>query len=83
MTDSISDNMQILPQDTTAMRALILATFAERDAAARVVLRDLLHGAVQIDRRVVAGFPQQRDHALRLAERIGADQMRPLRKQRD
>ena len=48
-----------------------------------VIARDLLHRAVQIDRRVVAGLAQQRDHALRLAERIGADEMRALGKQRD
>ncbi len=59
------------------------AQFAERDAAAFVIARDLLHRAVQIDRCVVTGLAQQRDHALRLAERIGADQMRALGKQRD
>jgi len=48
-----------------------------RHAAALVVSRDLLYRAVQIDRRVVTGGTQQRDHALRLAQRIGADQMRP------
>ena len=58
------------------------AQLAERDAAALIIMRDLLHRAMQIDRRVVAGRAQQRDHALRLAERIGADQMRALRKQR-
>ncbi len=56
---------------------------AEGDAAALdnspVIV---FHRAVQIDRRVIAGRAQQRDHALRLAERIGADQMRALGKQR-
>ena len=47
-----------------------------------IVVRDLFHRAMQVDRRVVAGLADQRDHALRLAERIGADQMRALRKQR-
>ena len=64
------------------LHALDRTQFAERDAAALIVRRDLLHRAMQIDRRVVAGQTQQRDHALRLAERIGADQMRALRKQR-
>ena len=64
------------------LHALDRAQLAERDATAFIVVRDLLHRAVQIDRRVVAGLAQQRDHALRLAERIGADQMRALRKQR-
>jgi len=40
VTDSLSDNMQSLPQDAEALRALILATFAERDAA--ITERDLL-----------------------------------------
>ena len=40
MTDSLHDNMQSLPQDAEALRALILATFAERDAA--VTERDIL-----------------------------------------
>ena len=38
---------------------------------------------MQVDRRVIAGETKQRDHPLRLAERISADQMRALRKQRD
>ena len=33
--------------------------------------------------RRIGRFPDQRDHSLRLAERIGADQMRALGKQRD
>ena len=37
---------------------------------------------MEVDRRAVAGFAEKRDHALRLAERIGADEMRPLREQR-
>ena len=56
---------------------------AQRDAARHVVARQAFHRAVQIDRLVVAGLPDQRDHALRLAERIGADEMRALGKQRD
>ena len=59
------------------------AQLAERDAAALVVVRDALERAVQIDRLVVAGLADERDDALRLAERIGADEMRPLGKQRD
>jgi transposase len=40
VTDSLQDNMQSLPEDAEALRALILATFAERDAA--VTERDIL-----------------------------------------
>jgi hypothetical protein len=39
--------------------------------------------AVQVDRLVVSGLADQRDHALRLAERIGTDEMRAVGKQRD
>ena len=65
------------------VRAAHRLELAEIDAAAAVIARDLLHRAVQIDRLVVAGLADQRDHALRLAERIGADQMRALGKHRD
>ncbi len=58
------------------------AQVAQRHTAALIIAGDLFHRAMQIDRCVVAGFSQQRDHALCLAERIGADQMRALRKQR-
>ena len=40
MTDSLQQGMQNLPQDAEALRALVLATFAERDAA--VTERDIL-----------------------------------------
>ena len=73
----------IVPASSALLAPRTGAQFAERDAALDVIVRDLLHRAVQIDRRVVAGLAQQRDHALRLAERIGADQMRALGKQRD
>ncbi len=73
----------MVPARSAFFIALDRAQLAERDATAFIIARDLLHRAVQIDRRVVAGLAQQRDHALRLAERIGADQMRALRKQRD
>ena len=56
---------------------------AEHDAAALVVARERFHRAMQIDRPLVSGRADQRDHALRLAERIGADEMRALGKQRD
>jgi transposase len=47
VTDSLQENMQSLPQDAEALRALILATFAERDATvaerdAAVTERDIL-----------------------------------------
>ena len=57
--------------------------FAERDAAARVITGDAFHRAMQIDRRGMASLAQQRDDALRLTERIRADQMRALREQSD
>ena len=31
MTDSLQNNLQSLPEDAEALRALILVTFAERD----------------------------------------------------
>ena len=47
MTDSVSENMRNLPEDAEALRALVLATFAERDAMlaerdAAVTERDVL-----------------------------------------
>ena len=51
----------------------------ERDPLGLVEPAELLHRAVQVDRAVVAGVAQHPDHALRLAERIGADQVRALR----
>ncbi|GJE41460.1 hypothetical protein AEGHOMDF_0626 [Methylobacterium soli] len=58
-----------------------LRGLAEPDALALVELGQLLHGAVQVDRPVVAGLPQQRHDALRLAERVGADDVGALGKQ--
>ena len=55
----------------------------ERDALALVELGQFLHGAVEIDRLVVAGLPQQGHDPLRLAERVGADDMGALGEQRD
>ena len=46
-----------------------------------VVAGDAFERAMQIDRAVVTGLANERDDALRLAERIGADQMRALGKQ--
>jgi transposase len=40
VSDSLQENMQSLPEDVEALRALVLATFAERDAA--VIERDIL-----------------------------------------
>jgi hypothetical protein len=40
VTDSLQSYLQSLPEDNEALRALILATFAERDAA--VTERDIL-----------------------------------------
>ena len=74
--------MAIEPPSSAFFAPLTSAQFAEVHALG-VVARDLLHRAMQVDRRVVAGLAQQRDHALRLAERIGADEMRALGKQRD
>ena len=48
-----------------------------------VVARDRFHRAVDIDRSIVSGRAQHRHHALRLAERIGADQVRAFGKQLD
>src|SRR5262249_7370653 len=56
---------------------------AKRNAALSVVVCDFLHRAVQIDWRLVARFSQERDQALRLADRIGADEVRTFGKQRN
>src|SRR5262249_16501757 len=56
--------------------------FTERNAAADIVAGDALHCAMQIDRRGMARLAQQRDNALRLAQKIRADEMRTLREQR-
>jgi hypothetical protein len=40
-----------------------------------------LHGAVEVDWAVEALLAQQRHHPLRLAQRIGADDVRPLREE--
>ena len=56
---------------------------AEIDALFLIELAEFLERAVDIDRLRIAGLADQRDHPLRLAERIGADEMRPLRKLRD
>ena len=45
-----------------------------------VIVAELRQRAVDVDRPVVAGFAQQPDHPLRLAERIGADEMRAFGK---
>ena len=71
------------PASSALLAPRTSSQLAEIDAALCVVARDLLHRAVQIDRLVVAGLAEQRDDALRLAERIGADEMRALGKQRD
>ncbi len=55
-----------------------MAYGAERDAEAFIKRRDAHERAVQIDGLVVAGETQQLDHALALAERIDAEQMRAL-----
>ena len=56
------------------------AQFAERDATGLIVAGDALHRAVQVDRCVVTGFTQERDHTLRLAQRISADKVGTLGK---
>ena len=71
------------PASSALLGAAHAAQVAERDAATFVVARDALDRAVQIDRLVVAGLADERDHALRLAERIDADEVRALGKQRD
>jgi hypothetical protein len=52
---------------------------AEPDAQALVEFAQRDERAVQVDRGVVARGAQQHDHALAFAERIDAEQMRPLR----
>ncbi len=71
------------PASSALWRADHGAQLAEVDPARDVIARDALHRAVQVDRLVVPGRTNERDDALRLAERIGADQMRALGKQFD
>ncbi len=47
--------------------------FAQRNAAFDIEFAEPDHRAVQVDRRVVAGVAQERDHPLRLAQRVAAD----------
>ncbi len=51
---------------------------SEIDALRLVVVAELLKGAVNIDGPVIAGIAQHADDPLRLAERIGTDEMRAL-----
>ncbi len=57
-----------------------LAHIAEVDADGLIISGDLFQRAVDIDWGVVAGLTQECDHALCLAERVGADKMRAFRK---
>lgn len=65
----------------------LLAALADRfdiakfDPLASVIGRQLLQCAVKVDRLFVTGRPQFCENTLRLAERIGTDQMGLLRKQ--
>ncbi len=58
----------IVPREVGFLHAFGQPQFAKRNAAAFIVAGNLFHRAVQIDRRVVAGLTDQRDHALSLAE---------------
>src|SRR5690606_4130250 len=53
---------------------------AERHARALVIIAELCERAVYVDRLIVASLAQERDHALRLPERVGAHDMCPLGK---
>ena len=53
------------------------------DNAALVVARDRFHRAVDIDRSIVSSRAQHGHHALGLAERVGADQVRSFGEQFD
>ncbi len=57
------------------------AQIAKLDPLGRIIGGEPLHRAMQIDRPLIARGPQQRDDPLRLAERIGADEMRAIWKQ--
>ena len=56
---------------------------AEIDAVRLVELRQLKQCAVHVDRLVPAALAQRRHHALRLAKRVGADNVRALGKHGD
>ena len=53
--------------------------FAETDPLALVIVAELGQRAVHVDRPVVSCIADQPDDTLRLAERVGADQMRACR----
>jgi transposase len=71
VTDSLADNMQSLPQDTEALRALILATFAERDAA--VTERDVLQAQNDRLRHLLLKLTRMQFGAM--SERLPDDQL--------
>jgi hypothetical protein len=54
---------------------------AEPNAAGLIIVRDAFQRPMQIDRLTIAGLAKERDHALSLAERIDADEMRAVGKQ--
>ena len=78
MTDSLRDNIEILPQDTEALRALILATFAERDATfadrdAAVTERDILRAQNDRLRHLLLKLTRMQSGAR--SERLPEEQM--------
>lgn len=73
MTDSLSDNMRSLPQDTEALRALILTTFAERDAA--VTERDILQAQNDRLRHLLLKLTRMQFGAR--SERLPEEQLQP------
>ena len=58
-----------------------LAQIAEIDAMRRIKRAEPLQGAMHVNRAVITRLAQERDDALRLAERVDADEMSPLGKE--
>ena len=54
------------------------AQLAQRHAALLIEVAQAGHGAVQVDRVVIAAFANERDHALGLAERVATDDVRAI-----
>ena len=71
------------PAKLPALGGRDLRRVARGDALAFVEFGQALHRAMEIDRLVVALLADQRHDPLRLAERIGADDMGALGKERD
>ena len=70
--------MMILPASSPLAVPVAGAQLAQRHAALFVEVAQAHHGAMQVDRVVIAAFADEGDHALGLAERVAADDVRAI-----